>query len=82
MYHRNYACVCVLQGLKLTDTHLVNGKSILENLDITDFFVITDITVFDRFLAFLTGLKRIFELERMRALTQSVLRHNEDTKMS
>ena len=60
----------------------MNGKSILENLDITDFFVITDITVFDRFLAFLTGLKRIFELERMRALTQSVLRHNEDTKMS
>ncbi len=28
----------------------------LENLDITDFFVITDITVFYRFLAFLTGL--------------------------
>ena len=56
MQHRNYACVCGLQGLKLTETHRVNGKSIWENLDITDFFVITDITVFYRFLAFLTGL--------------------------
>ena len=46
------------------------------------FFVITDITVFYRFLTFLTGFKRIFELQRMRELTQSVLRHNEDTKMS
>ena len=38
--------------------------------------------VFYRFLTFLTGLKRIFELQRMRKLIQSVLRHNEDTKMS
>jgi hypothetical protein len=48
----------------------------------TDFFVITDITYFKRILVFLTGLKRIFELQRMRALTQSVWRPNEDTKMS
>ena len=46
------------------------------------FFVITDITVFYRFLTFLTCLYRIFELQQMRELTQSVLRHNEDTKMS
>ncbi len=34
------------------------------------FFVITDITVFYCYLAFLTGLYRIFELQRMRELTQ------------
>ena len=45
-----------LFSLKLTETHLVNGKSIWDNLDITDFFVITDIKVFDRFFSFLTGL--------------------------
>jgi hypothetical protein len=82
MYHRNYACVCGLKGLKLTETHRVNGKSIWDNLDITDFFIITDKPFFYRFLTFLTGLKRIFELQRMRELPQSVLRPNEDTKMS
>ncbi len=59
-----------------------NDRNTPSRLDITDCFFITDKTDFYRILAFLTGLKRIFELQRMRATTQSVWRPNEDTKMS
>ncbi len=52
MYHRNYACICGPDGLKLTETHPVKLKSIWDNLDITDFLIITDITDFCFFTVF------------------------------
>ena len=61
MYHRNYACNCGPEGLKLTETHLVDLKSIFDFSNITDFFryngFITDFCCFDRFSTFLRTKK-------------------------